>query len=178
MKNSKILFFTDIHGSLFAMKKIKSIVDEIRPAKVVFLGDLLYHGPRNPLPEEYDPLGVVELIENLGVPTAWVKGNCDAEVDETVIGRKAVSRYTVYSKGKKVICTHGDKLDKLDKKGAFAVVYGHFHVNAHTVSDGVNMVNISSVSLPKNGAKKAYGELSDGVLKVLDLDGNLLFEIE
>lgn len=176
--NSKVLFFTDIHGSLTAVKKIAEVIERVSPTKVVFLGDLLYHGPRNPLPEEYAPLEVAEVIKNLSVPTVWVKGNCDSEVDETVLGKKAFLRYTLHCDGKKIICTHGDKLDKLDVSGAFAVVYGHFHINACNYQNGVAMVNISSISLPKNGSVPAYGEFSDGILKVMDFDGNQIFEIK
>lgn len=176
--DTKILFFTDIHGSDSAMEKIEKIIERANPTKVVFLGDLLYHGPRNPLPEGYNPILVAEKIKNMSVPSVWVKGNCDSEVDETVIGKKALRRYTVNADGKKIICTHGDKLDKLDVSGAFAVVYGHFHVNACAYSNGVAMINISSVSLPKEGAKPAYGEFYRGVLRVLDFDGNQIFEIK
>ena len=65
----KLLFFTDIHGSLYAMKEILRVIDEEKPDKVVFLGDLLYHGPRNPFPKEYNPMGVAEAIKSLSVPS-------------------------------------------------------------------------------------------------------------
>lgn len=169
MKNSKILFFTDIHGSLYALKSICNVIEEECPDKVVFLGDHLYHGPRNPLPQEYDPLGVVELINSINVPTILIKGNCDAEVDEMVLGRHLLSRCTIDIDGKRIICTHGHKLDKLDIKGAFAVLYGHYHVNRITDKGGVHFVNVSSASLPKEDSPASYAVYSDGKIEIKDL---------
>lgn len=175
MKNSKILFFTDIHGSLYAMKRICSVIEEEQPDKVVFLGDHLYHGPRNPLPQEYNPLGIVELMNSINVPTILIKGNCDAEIDEMVLGRHLFSRYTLDVDGNRIICTHGHKLDNIDIKGAFAVLYGHFHVNRITEQDGVHFVNVSSVSLPKEGCPESYAMYSDGKIIIKDLyRGNIL----
>lgn len=169
MKKSKILFFTDIHGSLYALNRICAVIDKEQPDKVVFLGDHLYHGPRNPLPREYNPLGVVELIHSIKVPTVLIKGNCDAEIDEMVLNRHLLSRYTLDVDGKRIICTHGHKLDKIDVKGAFAVIYGHYHVNRITEHDGVHFVNVSSVSLPKDGCVPSYAVYIDGKIEIKDL---------
>ncbi len=175
MKNSKILFFTDIHGSLYAMKRICSVIEEEQPDKVVFLGDHLYHGPRNPLPREYNPLGIVELINSINVPTILIKGNCDAEIDEMVLGRHLFSRYTLNIDGKQIICTHGHKLDKLDINGVFAVLYGHYHVNRISDKDRVHFINVSSASLPKDGCPESYGMYNDGKIVIKDLfRGNIL----
>lgn len=176
--NQKLLFFTDIHGSLYAMKEILRVIDEEKPDKVVFLGDLLYHGPRNPFPKEYNPMGVAEAIKSLTVPSVLVKGNCDSEVDEMVIERKFQVRKTINIDGLKIICTHGHKLDKLNCKGAFAVIYGHYHVNKVTENNGVYFVNLSSVSLPKEGNAAAYAVYLDKKMTLKSLDGEQLFEIK
>ena len=173
----KVLFFTDIHGSEYALKEIEGIIEKEKPNKVVFLGDILYHGPRNPFPTEYNPMGVAERIKNLSVPHVIVKGNCDSEVDEMVLEERFKQRYTVELNGKKVICTHGHKLDSLKTEGAFAVIYGHFHVTETYVENGVNFVNIASASLPKEGSAKAYASFNGNVLNVKDFDGEVLFVI-
>lgn len=174
----KVIFFTDIHGSEYAMKEIERIISNENPDKVVFLGDILYHGPRNPFPTEYNPLGVAGRIKNLSVPHVIVKGNCDSEVDEMVLEESFKQRYTVDVNGKKVICTHGHKLDKIKTDGAFAVIYGHYHINEVNERKGVYFVNISSVSLPKENSCKAYAVFDGTVMTVKNFDGNKLFEIK
>lgn len=174
----KVLFFTDIHGSEYALKEIENIISKEMPDKVVFLGDILYHGPRNPFPTEYNPMGVAERIRNLTVPHVIVKGNCDSEVDEMVLEEHFKQKYTVDINGKKVICTHGHKLDKIKADGAFAVIYGHNHINEVSVHNDVYFVNISSVSLPKNGCSKAYAVFDGNILTVKDFDQKILFEIK
>ncbi len=174
----KALFFTDIHGSEYALKEIENVIRKEEPDKIIFLGDILYHGPRNPFPTEYNPLGVAERIKNLGVPHIIVKGNCDSEVDEMVLGESFKHRYTLRMNGKKIICTHGHELDKIDADGAFAVIYGHYHINEHTVKNGVNYVNISSVSLPKDGSSKAYAVFDGSCLTVKNFEQNIIFEVK
>lgn len=174
----KVLFFTDIHGSEFAMKEIERIITLEKPNKVVFLGDILYHGPRNPFPTEYNPMGVANRIKNLSVPHVIIKGNCDSEVDEMVLEETFKYKYTVCINGKKVICTHGHKLDTINTNGAFAVIYGHYHINEHTVVNGVNLVNISSVSLPKNDCATAFATFDENTLAVKDFNQNTVFEIK
>lgn len=173
----KVLFFTDIHGSEYALKEIEGIIEKENPQKVVFLGDILYHGPRNPFPKEYNPMGVAERVKNLKVPHVIVKGNCDSEVDEMVLEEHFKQRYSVVVNGKKVLCTHGHKLESLKTDGVFAVIYGHFHKIETYVRNGVNFVNIASASLPKEGNSKAYASFDGNVLKVVDFDGKVLFEI-
>lgn len=176
--NQKLLFFTDIHGSYYAMKEILKVIEQEKPDKVVFLGDLLYHGPRNPFPKEYNPMGVAEAIKSLPVPSVLVKGNCDSEVDEMVIDRKFQARHTIMVDGLKIICTHGHKLDSLNCKGAFAVIYGHYHINNIAEKDGVYYVNLSSVSLPKEGNASAYAVYSDKTLTLKTFDGEKISEIK
>lgn len=176
--NKKTLFFTDIHGSNWAMKEILRIIESECPDKVIFLGDLLYHGPRNPFPKDYNPMEVAENIKRLSVPTVLVKGNCDSEVDEMVLERKFIPRYSFSANGKKIICTHGHKLDKLNKKDAFAVIYGHYHINNLTREDGVYLVNLSSVSLPKPNNESAYAVFDGKNLSVKDFNQKTIFDIE
>lgn len=173
----KTIFFTDIHGSEYALKEIEKIITREKPDKAVFLGDILYHGPRNPFPTEYNPMGVAERIKKLEVPHIIVKGNCDSEVDEMVLEERFKNSYTLRCGNKKIICTHGHKLENLNTQGEFAVIYGHFHVNEVTVKNGTYFVNIASCSLPKEGASKAYAIFDGNKLCVKDFAGNSLFEI-
>ena len=80
----KYIVFSDIHGSLYYANKMKEIIERESPDKIILLGDLYYHGPRNPLPEEYNPKEVSVLLNSMKENIICIKGNCDAEVDEMI----------------------------------------------------------------------------------------------
>ena len=83
-ESKKYLIISDIHGSNYYANKINEICKRENPDKIILLGDLYYHGPRNPLPKEYNPMKVAELLNSLKEKILCVKGNCDAEVDEMI----------------------------------------------------------------------------------------------
>ena len=97
---TEILVATDLHGSLARAKDLVQAIEREKPALFVFLGDLNYNGARNPLTEEYSPREVTALIKELDVPSVFVKGNCDSEVDETVIGKPFPEYYSAVSGGR------------------------------------------------------------------------------
>ena len=80
----KAVIISDIHGSSYYAKKIQEIVEKENPEKVILLGDLYYHGPRNDLSQEYNPMKVSEVLNSMKDKLMVVRGNCDAEVDEMI----------------------------------------------------------------------------------------------
>ena len=159
----KILVASDLHGSWAWTKKLLNKFKEEKADKLLLLGDLYYHGPRNPLPDEYDPKKVCELLNGLKDKLVVVKGNCDAEVDEMISNFEFMQTYSFEIFGKKVFASHGHKYnpDNLPEEEFDIMLYGHFHVPTITEKDKKLFVNVGSVSLPKNDSEHSYVILDD-----------------
>lgn len=152
----KIVIISDIHGSTKWCREALRVIDEIAPDKVLLLGDLLYHGPRNPLPDEYAPAEVASMLNPLADRIVAVRGNCDAEVDQLMLDFPCMADFAWIVDGDhQLYCTHGhlwdpDNLPPLPAGAAF--VYGHFHVKRNEAVDGVRLFNPGSAGLPKDGS--------------------------
>lgn len=173
----KYFIATDIHGSYSRAKKIVEEFEKSAADKLVLLGDLYYHGPRNPLPEEHAPMKVCELFNSVSDKIVAVKGNCDAEIDETIskFSFSPVVQTTVG--GKRVTFTHGHYFNKdVLPIGCDLLVYGHFHVNELVKRDGTTCVCVASASLPKNGCEPSYMVLDDNGFVVRTFNGDVVFE--
>jgi len=178
----KYLFITDVHGDGDAIEKVLSYKEKDNWNKIIILGDLLYHGPRNPIKRSYDPLKVVELLKPLKEDIIWIKGNCDAEVDETVMEMNAFVSISLKLNGIDCLLTHGHHTsrhnpDESLKKGS-VVFYGHYHVNDYVILNDVKYINLSSISLPKDN-HKTFAILEDNVFSIYKLeDHSLIKEIK
>ena len=169
----RYLIISDIHGSFDAIKKIENIINENEIDKIICLGDVLYHGPRNDLPKDYSPKKVVIALKKYLEKIIFIKGNCDAEVDEMVLERKFSKRKKINLFKKDFILTHGHHLSRFDidetiKKGTI-VLYGHYHVFDISIIDGVTYVNIGSTSIPKDGIPQ-YAIMDEKRIIVYNLD--------
>lgn len=150
----KLFVATDIHGSAYWAERI---VDEFKQScadKLILLGDVYNHGPRNPFPREYAPMKVAQAFNAIADSVIAVKGNCDSEVDEMISQFPFVKEHTVTLGDRKLYFTHGhvynkDNVPQVLKEGD-VLIYGHFHQNETTVNNGVHCVCVSSVSLPKD----------------------------
>ena len=171
----KIMFASDIHGdyncALATIEKYKAEKAE----KLIILGDILYHGPRNDLPEGYAPKKVIELLNSVKGELACVRGNCDTEVDQMVLSFPILADYAIISEGKRMIfATHGhnfnnEKLPPLHNGDV--LLHGHTHIPVCEEHEGYTYLNPGSVSIPKNGSKNSYMTLEDGVFVWKSLDG-------
>ena len=104
----KLLFASDLHGSAYYAEKLEELIRNEAPDKTVLLGDLLYHGPRNDLPREYDPKKVTAILNGLKTQVLAVRGNCDAEVDQMVLEFPIMADYmALFLEGRMVFVTHG-----------------------------------------------------------------------
>lgn len=153
----KIMIISDIHGSYNDLKKVMNIYEKENIDKLIILGDILYHGPRNPLPEGYNPKKVVELLNKNKENIIAVRGNCDAEVDQMLLEFNITETYTrLYIDNRCFFLTHGHHYDKDNmpylNKGD-VLLYGHYHVPMLEEKDGIHIINPSSISLPKQGQK-------------------------
>ena len=158
---------SDIHGSaLWCRRMLESAAAE-GAGGLILLGDLMYHGPRNALPEGYDPAEVASMLNGFGGAVAAVRGNCDAEVDQMLLDFPCMGDYSqlVDESGRTLWLTHGhlwnpDLLPPLAPGSAF--LYGHTHVKQLAETpEGITLFNPGSVSIPKDGSH-SYGIYEDG----------------
>jgi putative phosphoesterase len=178
----KILIASDIHGSGFWCEKLMDAIEMENPTKVLLLGDLLYHGPRNPLPDGHNPKRVIELLSSIKDKIVSVRGNCDAEVDQMVLPFPCLADYALFDfEGKTFYLSHGhlaspDHLPPLEKGTVLLV--GHTHVPCYRNIDGVHYANCGSVALPKEDTPHSYLVYEDGKLLWKDLETGGIFDAE
>ncbi len=150
----KLMFASDIHGSAYYCKKVLETFKNEQADKLILLGDLLYHGPRNPLPREYDPKAVYEMLNENKDKILAVRGNCDSEVDQMVLDFPMMQDSMVLFLDKRqVFVTHGHLFSlenpPILNKGD-VLINGHFHIGEIKEAEDIIYLNPGSVSLPKN----------------------------
>lgn len=166
---------SDIHGSYYYAEKVRQIFEREQADRLILLGDLYYHGPRNPLPKDYQPMEVSKLLNRMREQLLCIKGNCDAEVDEMISEFPFEDHICLEIGGKKVYFTHGHHQNKDHIPADIDVlVYGHFHTGFIEEKDGVLCVNAGSVSLPKNGTPNSYLLINEEWICLKDLEGNVI----
>ena len=176
----KLLIASDIHGSLKYCNRLVEQYKKEECDKLILLGDILYHGPRNDLPEEYNPKGVIALLNDISDEVFSVRGNCEAEVDNMVLDFDVLAEYAIlYIKNRLVFLTHGHKwnpqnMPKL-KKGDI-LFNGHTHVSKIEKIGDVLYINPGSVSIPKENTERGYILLTETKIIHKDLNGNILRE--
>lgn len=174
----KLLIASDIHGSLKYCKKIVEQYEKENCDKLILLGDILYHGPRNDLPEEYNPKGVIALLNSMSDEILTVRGNCEAEVDDMVLDFNVLAEYAIlYVKNRLVFLTHGHKfnLDNLPKLKKGDILFnGHTHISMIKKCGDILYVNPGSVSIPKEDTPCGYIILSENEIIHKNLDGDIL----
>ena len=152
----KLMIASDIHGSAYYCKKLLEAYEREGAEKLLLLGDILYHGPRNDLPRDYAPKQVIPMLGAWAEKILCVRGNCEAEVDQMVLNFPCLAEYSVLmADGKTFYLTHGhhknpQDLPKLPEGSVF--LYGHTHVKFDKVVDGIRCLNPGSVSIPKDGS--------------------------
>ena len=154
-----LLIASDIHGSEKAALELKKKYDDLNPDLVVLLGDLLYHGPRNDLPEGYAPKKVIPILSTMKNKIMAVRGNCEAEVDQMVLPFSCLSESgLIFADGKKIFLTHGH-IFSMDNhpEGMDVFMQGHTHLPVlEKREDGIIYLNPGSVSIPKGGNPPSY----------------------
>ena len=172
----KLLIASDLHGSAVFTRALLDAFAREKAGRLVLLGDLLYHGPRNDLPEGYAPKEVIPLLNGIKHRILCVRGNCDAEVDQMVLDFPLMADYAVLPLGETMIyLTHGHVYNK-DHCPPLApgdiLLHGHTHVPAwEPFGNGNLYLNPGSVSIPKNGSARGYLTLENGVFAWKTLEG-------
>lgn len=177
----KLFFMSDIHGSLYFLNKALERFEEEKADYIVILGDELYHGARNPLPKDYNPKKVAEVLNTYSNRIIAIRGNCDSEVDEMVIDFPIMATYsTILYEGKRLFLTHGhiyneNNMPKLKDGDVF--IYGHTHIPKIEKAGDIYVINPGSITFPKEDNPHTYGVLEENVFTIKDLDGNVFKEI-
>ncbi len=171
----KIMMASDIHGSRYYAEKVAERFYAEGADRLILLGDIYNHGPRNPLPKEYDPMGVAKVLNSFADKMIVVKGNCDSEVDTLISDFEFVSEAVIFVDGKQIFLQHGDRYDKdrLPKNCGDCFVYGHYHTGFIERVGNVLVANCGSVSLPKDNTPHSYLLLDGGQLFLKDISGEI-----
>lgn len=152
----KIFIASDLHGSAEYCRQMIEAFNNENADKLLLLGDVLYHGPRNPLPDGYSPQEVVQMLESIKNKILCVKGNCDAEIDECLLPFPVISNLgAVFADGLNIYFAHGHG-DALLLSDGDVYLTGHTHVALNAKENGHYHLNPGSLSLPKDGSKRGY----------------------
>ena len=174
----KILIASDLHGSAHFVRQLMDRIQEEQPDRIVLLGDLLYHGPRNDLPDQYDPKGVTALLNANKNDLLCVRGNCDAEVDQMVLEFPIQADYALFDlDGTTAFVTHGHLFNTSclpPHKNGDLLIHGHTHVLTVQEKDGMTYINPGSAALPKENNPKTYMVYENGVFEIKTLDGSVV----
>lgn len=157
----KLMIASDIHGSAYYCRKLLEAFDREQADRLLLLGDILYHGPRNDLPKEYAPKEVIKMLNERKNVIFCVRGNCDTEVDQMVLEFPILADYAVFEAADRLVyATHGHifNLDHLPPlQPGDILLHGHTHIPAwEPFGEGNLYLNPGSVSIPKAGSEHSY----------------------
>ena len=170
----KYLIVSDIHGAFDSVEFILDVFSKEKCDKILLLGDVLYHGPRNDLPNNYNPKKCIELLNPYKDKIICVKGNCEAEVDQMVLAFNILDSYDATINDIKVHLEHGHHLD-LYNGDANIVLYGHTHIPDNSKDlKGYIKINPGSITIPKANSKRGYGIWDNHTITLYSMDKDLV----
>ena len=178
----KWMIASDLHGSYFYASQMQQAFEREQADRLLLLGDLLYHGPRNDLPEGYAPKQVMPLLNGMKDRLLCVRGNCDAEVDQMVLEFPVLADYAVLPVGRRLVyATHGHVYNTKTPPPLAPgdiLLHGHTHIPAwEPFGQGSLYLNPGSVSLPKEGSAHSYMTLENGCFRWKTMDGRTYHEL-
>ena len=176
----KILFFSDIHGVPATLQKTLEHAQKLQPDKLVLLGDALYHGPRNGVPGQYDPVKVAEILNHERQRIVAVRGNCDSEVDQMMLQFPIMADFAeIITPRVRFFLTHGHLWNEKHLPPVpdnTILAHGHTHVpTIKRLECGISIFNPGSISLPKNGHPATFGWFDGEKLSVRTLDNGEVY---
>ncbi|HEY5716233.1 MAG TPA: phosphodiesterase [Psychromonas sp.] len=178
----KLFFASDLHGSLPATELLLDKYKASAADYLVILGDLLNHGPRNPIPEGYQPAAVAQLLNKYSDQILAVRGNCDSEVDQMLLDFPMLETYSwiLLENGTRVFLTHGHIYNSGNRpplKTGDVLAYGHTHLPVAERNGDQFIYNPGSVTFPKGGYVASYGLFEGGTFSVLSFSDEVLKQI-
>ncbi len=174
----KLFIASDIHGSSFYLKQMLDMYQKEKADKLIILGDILYHGPRNDLPEGYNPKEVIELLNERAKDIIAVEGNCDSFVDSMVLKFPIIPCFSgIFCDNHYIFATHGHVYNKDNippLSNGNIVLFGHTHVPEFTKIDNIIFANPGSVSIPKDNSEHGYMIIQNNEMIWKNLKGEIL----
>ena len=159
-RGMKFLIASDIHGSAYYCEQLLQAFEREQAARLLLLGDILYHGPRNDLPRDYAPKKVIAMLNGMADIILCVRGNCDTEVDQMVLEFPILADYAVLPAGERLVyVTHGHQFNTKTPPPLCqgdVLLHGHTHIPACEDCGDFTYLNPGSVSIPKNGSAHSY----------------------
>ena len=178
----KLMFASDIHGSAYYCRKMLEAYQAEEAGRLILLGDILYHGPRNDLPKEYAPKEVIAMLNPMKNDICAVRGNCEAEVDQMVLDFPVMVDYALILYGERnLYATHGHIYNENNLpplKNGDILIHGHTHVLKAEKREDYTLLNPGSVSIPKEGNPPSYAILEDGLFTIKGFDGTTIKELQ
>lgn len=176
----KYMIASDIHGSAFYCRKMLEAFESSGADRMILLGDILYHGPRNDLPKEYAPKEVLAMLNGYKDRIYCVRGNCDTEVDQMVLEFPVMADYALFVlDGVTIYATHGHVYHENHlppMQPGDVLLHGHTHVLRADRCGEITILNPGSVSIPKEGNPPTYAILDQGLFQILDFEGRIIKE--
>ena len=170
----RVVFFSDIHGVPETVEQLFAHADRLNAGRIVLLGDVLCHGPRNGVPERYDSPHVAELLNARKADILAVRGNCDAEADQQMLEFPIMADHAEFvADGRRFFLTHGHYWNRFNPPpvpDGTVLAHGHTHIPEIAAVDGITIFNPGSVTLPKGGFPRSFGFFDGERLSVLRLD--------
>lgn len=179
----KLLIASDLHGASDCVEKLIKRMDVENPDQVLLLGDILYHGPRNNLPGDYDTQKTIKLLNSRADKIIAVRGNCDAEVDGMLLNFDLEqSSMTLFVDGLNIFATHGHHYNTGNLPGISSIdilLHGHTHIPTHElIEKNKYYINPGSTSIPKGGSTNSYLVFENRVWTWKTLDGKVFDELK
>lgn len=179
----KLIIASDIHGDYSAARSLIDIVKKEKADKLIILGDILYHGPRNDLPSGYEPKAVIALLNQYKDIVIAVRGNCDAEVDQMVLDFSIMteSRY-IEADGIRMFATHGHVYNQENpprlSRGE-VLIHGHTHIpKCESFGDGNYCLNPGSIAIPKGGFAPSYTIYENKKFRIVSITGEEIYTLQ
>ena len=177
----KLVVISDIHGSLKYTQKAIEILNKEEGDYLLILGDILYHGPRNPLPEEYNPKEVAEALNKYRHKIIAIRGNCDSEVDQMLLDFPCMGDYSIILyNNKRLFLTHGHIYNESNMPNISEgdiMLHGHTHILGFSRKDDISIINPGSIAYPKQDNPHSYGLIDGDVFYIKTLEGTIIKEI-
>ena len=171
---------SDIHGSNYYAEMLIDRFNGMKADKLILLGDILYHGPRNDLPKDYAPKKVASLLNEYAGRILTVRGNCEAEVDQMMLDFPALGDYAyLYLDGVGIYATHGHHAGENNPppiRNNEILLCGHTHIPKCAPHEGFVYMNPGSVSIPKEGSAHSFMTFENGVFRWIDLETNEVYQ--
>lgn len=174
----KIFVASDIHGSAYFCQKMLDYFKREKADKLLLLGDILYHGPRNDLPKDYNPKAVIQMLNEYKDSIICVEGNCDSDVDRMVLQFPLIPVLsTILTENYYIVATHGhiynpEQLPPMNPGDI--LLYGHTHIPDFVVKNGMLIANPGSVSIPKADSHNGYLLINNNDMIWKDFEGNII----